>query len=94
MIISCRLLRLSEILVEVWDGLQALIELVEAIALVRRVDGILREAEAQLDRLDAEDVLVARDDWNRATRVEWKWCNAECSLHGLLRCLVCREVGG
>ena len=36
------LLHLSEILVEVWQCLQALVELVETVALVRRVDGILR----------------------------------------------------
>ena len=50
---------LCEILVEVWQGFKALVELVEAVALVRRVDSILRKTEAEQDRLDAEDVLEA-----------------------------------
>ena len=69
-VITVLLLLLCEILVEQRNSLDTLIELVKAEALVGRVDSILCQAEADKQRLDAQNLLKTADNRNRATRVE------------------------
>ena len=80
-------------LVEIRDGADTLIELLQAVALVWRVDGILAQAEANQQRLNAQNALKTADDWNRAARIEWQWLLAEGINDSLLRSLVCRHIG-
>ena len=63
-VITVLLLLLCEILVEQRNSLDTLIELVKAKALVGRVDSILRQAEADKNRLNTQDTLKAADDRN------------------------------
>jgi len=58
-------------LIEGDDGLNAFVEVVEAIILVGGVDGIFAEAEAHEDGLDAQHFLESGNNRNRATRTHW-----------------------
>ena len=49
-------------LIELDDRLDAFVEVVEAVILVGGVDGVLAEAEAHEDGLDAQHSLEFRDD--------------------------------
>ena len=57
---------LSKVLVESNNRLDALVEVVEAVVLVGRVDGVFAETEAHEDGLDAQHPLKLRDDRDAA----------------------------
>ena len=65
-----RSLRLGEIFVEQRNGLQTPVELLQSETLVRRVDRVLGQSEAQKQRLDAQNRLETADDRNGPARVE------------------------
>ena len=56
----------GEMLIESDDGLDAFVEMVEAIVFVWRVDGIFAKAKAHQDRLDAQHLFECRDNRNAA----------------------------
>ena len=61
---------LGKVLVEGCDGLNSAIEVLQAEALVRRVDSIAREAKAEQDRLHTECLLEVAHNGNTTARVE------------------------
>jgi hypothetical protein len=65
-----QLLHLGKVLVEHRDSAYTLVKLLKTVALVRRVNSILGQAETDKDRLNTQDTLKAADDRDRATRVE------------------------
>ena len=58
----------GEMLIEGDDGLDALVEVVEAVVLVGRVDGVFAKAKAHQDGLDAQHFLESGNNWNGAAR--------------------------
>ena len=68
-ILDCRFrlaIGFGEMLIESDDGLDAFVEMVEAVVFVWRVDGIFAKAEAHQDGLDAQNLFECGDDWNAA----------------------------
>ncbi len=54
-------------LIEGDDGLDAFVEVVEAVVLVGRVDGVFAKAEAHQDGLDAQHFLESGDNRDGTT---------------------------
>ena len=68
-ILDCRFrlaIGFGEMLIESDDGLDAFVEMVEAIVFVWRVDGIFAKAEAHQDGLDAQNLFKSGDNRNAA----------------------------
>ena len=81
-------------LIESDNRLDALVEVVEAVVLVGRVDGVFAEAEAHQDGFDAEHFLEPRDNRDGAARAHWDGQFAVGVHIGGFGGLVSRQVDG
>ena len=60
----CLLLALGEVFIKEWDSIHTLIELLQAVALVWRVDSILSQAVAYELGFNAQNTLKTADNRN------------------------------
>ena len=81
-------------LVELGDGLDALVEDIERHVFIGRVDSVALQSEAHEDGLDTEDALEGRDDGDAPATAYGQRTLAEGYAHSLLSSLVGGEVNG